>query len=66
MDDIYWVLEGNFFNMSVVIVYNNLCVFWDVGLIKELFYGDVFSWFDFFIFNYYYVICNVCGKIVDF
>lgn len=66
VDDIYKVLEGKFFNMSVVIVYNNLCVFWEVGFVKELMYGDVFSRFDFVIFDYYYVICENCGKIVDF
>lgn len=66
VDDIYKVLEGKFLNMSVVIVYNNLRVFCEVGIVKELIYGDVLSWFDYVIIEYYYVICESCGKIVDF
>lgn len=49
VDDIYKVLEGKFLNMSVVIVYNNLCVFKEVGFVKELIYGDVLSRFDYVI-----------------
>ncbi|HHQ0578840.1 TPA: peroxide-responsive transcriptional repressor PerR [Listeria monocytogenes] len=65
-DDIYRALEGNFPNMSVATVYNNLRVFRDAGLIKELSYGDASSRFDFSTSNHYHAICNVCGKIVDF
>lgn len=39
-DDIYKALEGKFPNMSVATVYNNLRVFRESGLVKELTYGD--------------------------
>ena len=38
-DDIYKALEDKFPNMSVATVYNNLRVFREVGLVKELTYG---------------------------
>lgn len=65
-DDIYKALEGRFPNMSVATVYNNLRVFREVGLVKELTYGDASSRFDFTTTNHYHVICETCGKIVDF
>ncbi|KMK90446.1 MULTISPECIES: peroxide-responsive transcriptional repressor PerR [Rossellomorea] len=65
-DDIYKALEGKFPNMSVATVYNNLRVFREVGLVKELTYGDASSRFDFVTTEHYHVICDSCGKIVDF
>lgn len=41
-----------------MIIYNNLRVFKDIGIVKELIYGDLLSWFDFNIYNYYYIICE--------
>lgn len=65
-DDIYRALETTFPNMSVATVYNNLRVFKSAGLVKELTYGDSSSRFDFVTNDHYHVICNDCGKIVDF
>jgi Fur family peroxide stress response transcriptional regulator len=65
-DDIYRALEKTFPNMSVATVYNNLRVFKSAGLVKELTYGDSSSRFDFVTNDHYHVICNDCGKIVDF
>lgn len=65
-DEIYKALEGKFPNMSVATVYNNLRVFREVGLVKELTYGDSSSRFDFVTTDHYHVICEECGKIVDF
>ncbi len=65
-DEIYKALEGRFPNMSVATVYNNLRVFKDVGIVKELTYGDSSSRFDCVTTEHYHAICDGCGKIVDF
>ncbi|HWL23052.1 MAG TPA: peroxide-responsive transcriptional repressor PerR [Ureibacillus sp.] len=65
-DDIYKSLEDKFPNMSVATVYNNLRVFREAGLVKELTYGDAASRFDFVTNDHYHMICECCGKIVDF
>lgn len=65
-DEIYKALEGKFPNMSVATVYNNLRVFREAGIVKELTYGDSSSRFDYVTTQHYHVICNDCGKIVDF
>lgn len=65
-DEIYKALEGKFPNMSVATVYNNLRVLRKTGLIRELPYGDSSSRFDSNTTEHYHIICDECGKIVDF
>lgn len=65
-DEIYQSLSPDFPNISVATIYNNLKVFKNTGIVKELSYGDASSRFDFDTQNHYYVICESCGKIVDF
>ncbi|WP_419959632.1 peroxide-responsive transcriptional repressor PerR [Psychrobacillus sp. BM2] len=65
-DDIYKALESKFPSMSVATVYNNLRVFREAGLVNELTYGDSSSRFDFVTNDHYHMICDTCGKIVDF
>ena len=65
-DEIIKALEEKFPNMSVATVYNNLRVFKEAGLIKELTYGDSSSRFDWVTTDHYHAICEECGKIVDF
>lgn len=65
-DDIYKALVPRFPSMSVATVYNNLRVFIESGLVKELNYGDASSRFDANVSNHYHATCKGCGKIVDF
>ncbi|QKY71541.1 peroxide-responsive transcriptional repressor PerR [Lentibacillus sp. CBA3610] len=65
-DEIYKALEGKFPNMSVATVYNNLRVLRQIGLVRELTYGDSSSRFDYNSSEHYHIICEECGKIVDF
>lgn len=65
-DEIYRALEKNFPNMSVATVYNNLRLFKEAGLVRELTYGDASSRFDANLMDHYHVICTNCGKITDF
>lgn len=65
-DEIYRALGDKFPNMSVATVYNNLRVFKEAGLVRELTYGDASSRFDANMEDHYHIICRECGKIVDF
>lgn len=65
-DDIYRALESKFPNMSVATVYNNLKVFIEAGLVRELTYGDDSSRFDADMSDHYHARCEVCGRISDF
>lgn len=65
-DEIYKALEHRFPNMSVATVYNNLRVLRQIGLVRELTFGDDSSRFDSNMSDHYHITCNVCGEIVDF
>jgi Fur family peroxide stress response transcriptional regulator len=65
-DEIYRALEHKFPSMSVATVYNNLRMFKEAELVRELTYGDASSRFDVNVSQHYHVICKKCGKIVDF
>ncbi len=65
-DDIYREIEKRFPTMSVATVYNNLKVFIDSGLVKEMKFGDASSRYDADLSEHYHAICNSCGIIVDF
>lgn len=65
-DEIYKALAHRFPNMSVATVYNNLRVLRQIGLVRELTYGDDSSRFDSNMKDHYHITCNECGKIVDF
>ncbi|MEK3733491.1 MULTISPECIES: Fur family transcriptional regulator [Paenibacillus] len=65
-DEIYRALEPKFPSMSVATVYNNLKMFIEAGMVRELTYGDNSSRFDANVSEHYHVICEQCGKIEDF
>ncbi|AJY73833.1 peroxide-responsive transcriptional repressor PerR [Paenibacillus beijingensis] len=65
-DVIYKALSPNFPSMSVATIYNNLRLFVEAGLVRELKYGDDSSRFDADLSDHYHAICRVCGDIVDF
>lgn len=65
-DEIYRALEDKFPNMSVATVYNNLRVLKNIGIVKELTYGDDSSRFDSNLTEHYHILCEKCGTIVDF
>ncbi|MGO4110971.1 peroxide-responsive transcriptional repressor PerR [Paenibacillus sp. YAF4_2] len=65
-DEIYKALSPNFPSMSVATIYNNLRLFVEAGLVRELTYGDDSSRFDADLSDHYHAICKSCGQIVDF
>lgn len=65
-DEIYRALEKRFPSMSVATVYNNLKVFVESGLVREMTFGDASSRYDADLHDHYHAICVSCGKIADF
>ena len=64
-DEIYRALSPQYPSLSVATVYNNLKVFIDAGLVRELTYGDDSSRFDADLSDHYHAICTKCGTMVD-
>ena len=65
-DEIYKALSPMYPSMSVATIYNNLRLFVEAGLVRELTYGDDSSRFDADLSDHYHAICKDCGSIVDF
>src|SRR5690625_6308965 len=65
-DEIYKALEQKFPNMSVATVYNNLRILREIGLVRELTYGDDSSRFDSNMRDQYHIICEKRRKIIAF
>ncbi|MCZ8523469.1 MULTISPECIES: peroxide-responsive transcriptional repressor PerR [Paenibacillus] len=65
-DEIYKALSPRFPSMSVATVYNNLKVFIEAKLVREMTYGDQSSRFDADLSDHYHCLCEKCGKLVDF
>jgi Fur family peroxide stress response transcriptional regulator len=65
-DDIFRALSPQYPSLSVATVYNNLKVFVDADLVRELTYGDDSSRFDSDMSDHYHAICTSCGTMVDF
>ncbi|WP_276357779.1 Fur family transcriptional regulator [Cohnella caldifontis] len=65
-DEIYRALSPQYPSLSVATVYNNLKLFVEAGLVRELTYGDDSSRFDADLSDHYHVICTNCGTMVDF
>jgi Fur family peroxide stress response transcriptional regulator len=65
-DEIYRALSPHYSSLSVATVYNNLKLFIEAGLVRELTYGDDSSRFDADLSDHYHAICEKCGAIVDF
>jgi Fur family peroxide stress response transcriptional regulator len=65
-DEIYKALSPTYPSMSVATIYNNLRLFVEAGLVRELTYGDDSSRFDADLSDHYHAICKKCGQIVDF
>ncbi|MCM3586205.1 transcriptional repressor [Mesobacillus maritimus] len=51
---------------SLTTIYNNLKLFVKLGILNELPYGNGLSKYEFNHSKHYHVICEACGKIVDF
>jgi len=65
-DEIYKALSPIYPSISVATIYNNLRLFVEAGLVRELTYGDDSSRFDSDLSDHYHAICKKCGQIVDF
>ncbi|RIX47280.1 transcriptional repressor [Paenibacillus nanensis] len=65
-DEIHKALSPAYPSMSVATIYNNLRLFVEAGLVRELTYGDDSSRFDADLSDHYHAICKSCGEIVDF
>ena len=65
-DWIYDQLKKEFPKLSLGTVYRNLSILEEQGQLKKIHFGSTFDRFEANISPHYHLVCESCGKIVDF
>jgi Fur family peroxide stress response transcriptional regulator len=65
-DWLYEKLKNEFPQLSLGTVYRNLSILIEQGLVKKIHFGSTFDRFEANIKPHYHLICESCGKILDF
>ena len=65
-DWIYEQLKKEFSKLSMGTVYRNLSTLIDQGLVKKIHFGSTFDRFEANTKPHYHLVCESCGKILDF
>lgn len=65
-DWLYQQLKPEFPNLSLGTVYRNLTMLIKEGFIKKIHFGSTFDRFESNTQPHYHLICESCGKIIDF
>lgn len=66
VEEIYNNLLADYPGLSLATVYNNLNIFVRRGIVKEMKFAGVTSRYDFMGHTHYHIICEKCGRVVDF
>ncbi|MDQ0191312.1 transcriptional repressor [Alicyclobacillus cycloheptanicus] len=66
VDEIYKAIHPTFPSMSMSTVYNTVKHFAQVGLVKEITFGDNASRFDINVKPHHHLVCRKCGALIDF
>jgi Fe2+ or Zn2+ uptake regulation protein len=65
-DWVYEQLKKEFPKLSLGTVYRNLTILLDLGLAKKIHFTGTFDRFEANTEPHYHLICELCGKILDF
>ncbi|MCL6443886.1 MAG: transcriptional repressor [Alicyclobacillus sp.] len=65
-DEIYQSIHSTFPSLSVSTVYNTMKHFAEIGLVKEITFGDNASRFDINVKPHHHLVCRKCGTLIDF
>jgi len=65
VDEIYRAVKNKFPSICLTTIYNNLNTLCEVGLVRELKFGNTPSRFDGNVKEHYHIICNNCNTVID-
>ena len=66
MDWMYEKLKKEFPRLSLGTVYRNMNILIEQGLVKKIQSGSTFDRFEANMSTHYHLICETCGRIIDF
>ena len=65
VDEIYQLLNEKMPSVSITTVYNNVHLFVELELVKEIQFGEGLSKYEWKKGDHYHIVCSICGEIVD-
>lgn len=65
VDEIYQAVHPIFPSLSVSTVYNTMKHFGEIGLVREITFGDAASRFDINVTPHHHLVCKKCGTLID-
>jgi len=65
VEELYQLLNEKMPSVSITTVYNNVHLFVDIGLVKEIQFGEGLSKYEWKKSDHYHIVCSECGEIVD-
>ncbi|KAB7667553.1 transcriptional repressor [Bacillus sp. B1-b2] len=65
VDEIYKLLNEKMPSVSITTVYNNIHLFAELNLVKEIQFGEGLSKYEWKKSDHYHIVCSECQEIVD-
>ncbi|WP_445486678.1 Fur family transcriptional regulator [Niallia sp. 03133] len=65
VDEIYQILNESMPSVSITTVYNNIKLFCELDLVKEIQFGEGLSKYEWKKEDHYHIVCNSCGEMKD-
>lgn len=65
VEDLYQLLNESMPSVSITTVYNNIKLFCEIGLVKEIQFGESLSKYEWKKEDHYHIVCSNCGEMVD-
>lgn len=65
VDELHQLLNARMPSVSITTVYNNINLFCQINLVKEIQFGEGLSKYEWKKEDHYHIVCNECGNIVD-
>ncbi|MDK8639157.1 Fur family transcriptional regulator [Niallia taxi] len=65
VEELYQLLNESMPSVSITTVYNNINLFCELGLVKEIQFGEALSKYEWKKEDHYHIVCSKCGEMVD-
>ncbi|TRZ35784.1 transcriptional repressor [Niallia circulans] len=65
VEELYQLLNESMPSVSITTVYNNINLFCELGLVKEIQFGESLSKYEWKKEDHYHIVCSECGEMVD-
>ncbi|GKU81791.1 Fur family transcriptional regulator [Niallia sp. NCCP-28] len=65
VEELYHILNERMPSVSITTIYNNINLFCELEMVKEIQFGESLSKYEWKKRDHYHIVCKACGDIVD-